>query len=125
MALRRPRLQQQTRLLPNPPRSTQPPDLLLDRSAPVESAAGSTATPVALAAMEVPGMTVKDSIQLSESFGGLQGVGFSDKNFVNSGQTVGQISIYAGERLDGISLEISAPKSLTFTTVELVDIARS
>ncbi|KUF89210.1 hypothetical protein AM588_10002308 [Phytophthora nicotianae] len=45
--------------------------------------------------MEVPGMTVKDSIQLSESFGGLQGVGFSDKNFVNSGQTVGQISIYA------------------------------
>ncbi|ETP27953.1 hypothetical protein F442_22763 [Phytophthora nicotianae P10297] len=75
--------------------------------------------------MEVPGMTVKDSIQLSESFGGLQGVGFSDKNFVNSGQTVGQISIYAGEHLDGISLKISAPKSLTFTTVELVDIARS
>ncbi|POM72400.1 Hypothetical protein PHPALM_10886, partial [Phytophthora palmivora] len=60
-------------------------------------------------------MTVKDSIVLSESFGGPHGTDFSDKNFVNSGQKVTQISIYAGKRLDGISLEISAPKSLTFT----------
>ncbi|ETK88013.1 hypothetical protein L915_07663 [Phytophthora nicotianae] len=62
-----------------------------------------------------PTMSVKDSIVLSESFGGPHGMDFSDKNFVNSGQTVSQISIYAGERLDGVSLEISAPKTLTFT----------
>eukprot|EP00644_Phytophthora_capsici_P010484 jgi/Phyca11/116288/e_gw1.30.171.1 len=60
-------------------------------------------------------MTVKDSIVLSESFGGPHGTDFSDKNFANSGQKVTQISIYAGERLDGVSLEISSPKTLTFT----------
>ncbi|KAG6962109.1 hypothetical protein JG688_00008781 [Phytophthora aleatoria] len=60
-------------------------------------------------------MSVKDSIVLSESFGGPHGDDFSDKNFVNSGQKVTQISIYAGERLDGISMEISSPKTLTFT----------
>ncbi|KAG6597964.1 RAN GTPase-activating protein 2 [Phytophthora cinnamomi] len=62
-----------------------------------------------------PTMSVKDSVQLSESFGGPHGMDFSDKNFVNSGQTVSSISIHAGERLDGITLQISAPKSLTFT----------
>ncbi|KAL3664383.1 hypothetical protein V7S43_010706 [Phytophthora oleae] len=78
-------------------------------SASVESTAGSAAV------TEAPGLSVKDSIQLSESFGGPHGTAFSDKNFVNSGQTVSQISIYAGKRFDGVSLEISAPKTVTFT----------
>ncbi|KAK1942616.1 hypothetical protein P3T76_006115 [Phytophthora citrophthora] len=78
-------------------------------SGPVESTGGS------LAGTETPGMTVKDSIQLSEAFGGPHGRDFSDKNYVNSGQTVSQISIYAGKRFDGVSLDISAPKTLTFT----------
>ncbi|KAG6614819.1 RAN GTPase-activating protein 2 [Phytophthora cinnamomi] len=52
---------------------------------------------------------------LSESFGGPHGMDFSDENFVNSGQTVSSISVHAGERLDGITLQISAPKSLIFT----------
>ncbi|KAG3098420.1 hypothetical protein PI124_g14119 [Phytophthora idaei] len=60
-------------------------------------------------------MTVEDSVQLSERFGGPHGTNFSDQNFVNSGQTVSAISLHAGERLDGITLEISAPKTLTFT----------
>ncbi|KAG4064916.1 hypothetical protein PC123_g389 [Phytophthora cactorum] len=59
-------------------------------------------------------MTVEDSVQLSERFGGPHGTNFSDQNFVNSGQTVSAISLHAGERLDGITLEISAPKTLTF-----------
>ncbi|ETP17870.1 hypothetical protein F441_07818 [Phytophthora nicotianae CJ01A1] len=62
-----------------------------------------------------PAMTIEDSIQLSERFGGPHGTNFSDQNFVNSGQTVSSISIHAGERLDGITLEISAPKTFTFT----------
>ncbi|KAK1942610.1 hypothetical protein P3T76_006109 [Phytophthora citrophthora] len=76
---------------------------------PVQSTAGS------VAGTEAPGMTVKDSIVLSEAFGGPHGRDFSDKNYVNSGQTVSQISIYAGKRFDGVSLDISAPKTLTFT----------
>ncbi|KUF96809.1 RAN GTPase-activating protein 2 [Phytophthora nicotianae] len=81
----------------------------------VASAAGSAASPAKQETPPAPTMSVKDSVVLSESFGGPHGTDFSDKNFVNSGQTVSQISIYAGERLDGISLEISAPKTLTFT----------
>ncbi|KAF1775525.1 Jacalin-like lectin domain [Phytophthora cactorum] len=84
-----------------------------------ESAEGSAAAPPAgsgpAEAPAAPAMSVKDSIVLSESFGGPHGDDFSDKNFVNSGQKVTQISIYAGERLDGISMEISSPKTLTFT----------
>ncbi|GMF50192.1 unnamed protein product [Phytophthora fragariaefolia] len=80
------------------------------------SAAGSTAGSAAgTEAPAAPTMTVKDSVQQSERFGGPHGMDFSDKNFVNSGQTVSSISIHAGQRLDGISLQISAPKSLTFT----------
>ncbi|KAE9350117.1 hypothetical protein PR003_g5514 [Phytophthora rubi] len=87
-----------------------------------ESAAGSGSgatapapAPAGTKAPAGPTMSVKDSVQLSESFGGPHGMDFSDKNFVNSGQTVSSISIHAGERLDGITLQISAPKSLTFT----------
>ncbi|POM76182.1 Hypothetical protein PHPALM_6610 [Phytophthora palmivora] len=77
------------------------------------SSAGSV--PESTKVSEKPAMTVEDSIQLSESFGGPHGTNFSDQNFVNSGQTVSEISIHAGERLDGITMEISAPKTLTFT----------
>ncbi|KAE9105261.1 hypothetical protein PF010_g13089 [Phytophthora fragariae] len=87
-----------------------------------ESAAGSGSgatapapAPAGTKAPAGPTMSVKDSVQLSESFGGPHGMDFSDKNFVNSGQTVSSISIHAGERLNGITLQISAPKSLTFT----------
>ncbi|KAE9008256.1 hypothetical protein PF011_g10774 [Phytophthora fragariae] len=80
------------------------------------SASGSTApVPAGTEAPAGPTMSVKDSVQLSESFGGPHGMDFSDKNLVNSGQTVSSISIYRGERLDGISLAISSPKTLTFT----------
>ncbi|RQM13420.1 hypothetical protein KXD40_003862 [Peronospora effusa] len=63
-----------------------------------------------------PTISVKDSIVLSERFGASDhGKDFSDKNLVNSGQTVKSIAIYAGKRLDGITLTNSAPKPLTFT----------
>lgn len=82
-------------------------------SAAATSTAASTAG--SKSASAGPTMTVKDPIQLSESFGGPHRTNFSDKNFVNSGQTVSSISIHAGKRLDGITMEISAPKTLTFT----------
>ncbi|EGZ15951.1 hypothetical protein PHYSODRAFT_545501 [Phytophthora sojae] len=77
--------------------------------------AGPAPAPAGTEAPAEPSISVKDSVQLSESFGGPHGMDFSDKNFVNSGQTVSSISIHAGERLDGITMTISAPKSLTFT----------
>ncbi|KAF4142197.1 Jacalin-like lectin domain [Phytophthora infestans] len=87
-----------------------------DKGSAAEAPAGSGVAQVAPpAGTEAPGMSVKDSIVLSESFGGPHGRDFSDKNYVNSGQTVSQVSIYAGKRLDGISLDISAPKTQTFT----------
>uniref|UniRef100_A0AAV1V3L6 Jacalin-type lectin domain-containing protein n=1 Tax=Peronospora matthiolae TaxID=2874970 RepID=A0AAV1V3L6_9STRA len=79
------------------------------------SSADTAVPPVESVAPLGPVMAVKDSIVLSESFGGPHGRDFSDKNLVNSGQTVKAISIYANKRLDGISLSISAPKTLTFT----------
>ncbi|OWZ22809.1 hypothetical protein PHMEG_0002429 [Phytophthora megakarya] len=78
-------------------------------SATIESPPVGTETPAGQT------MTVKDSIVMSESFGGPHGMDFSDKNFVNSGQVVSQISIHAGKRLDGITMMISSPKTLTFT----------
>uniref|UniRef100_M4B4H8 Jacalin-type lectin domain-containing protein n=1 Tax=Hyaloperonospora arabidopsidis (strain Emoy2) TaxID=559515 RepID=M4B4H8_HYAAE len=80
-------------------------------SSSAETAVPSTGTDAPLGLV----MTVKDSILLSKSFGGPRGRDFSDKNFVNSGQTIKAISIYANKRLDGIALSISAPKTLTFT----------
>lgn len=53
-------------------------------------------------------MSIEDYVHLSESFGGPNGMDFSGKNFANLGQTVSSISIHAGERLDGITLQISA-----------------
>ncbi|CAH0475771.1 unnamed protein product [Peronospora belbahrii] len=64
---------------------------------------------------ENPNMTVKDSIVQSEFYGGPHGKEFSDKNFVNSGQTIKSVSIYAGKRFDGITIEISEPKAITRT----------
>lgn len=80
------------------------------------SAAGSkNATAPPPPKVKEPAIDVKDSVQESEAFGGPHGNPFSDKNFVNSGQKVGQVSIYAGKRLDGVSLEIKSPKTMTFT----------
>ncbi|KAE9355576.1 hypothetical protein PR003_g2764 [Phytophthora rubi] len=89
---------------------------VLDPGSTEPAPAGTEApAPAATEAPAGPTISVKDSVQLSESFGGPHGTDFSDQNLVNSGQTVSSISIYAGERLNGIILEISAPKTLTFT----------
>ncbi|GMF43689.1 unnamed protein product [Phytophthora fragariaefolia] len=55
-----------------------------------------------------------DSVQLSESFGGPHGTEFSDQASVSAGQAVSSITIRAGERVDGISLEVTAPKASVF-----------
>ncbi|KAF1791059.1 Jacalin-like lectin domain [Phytophthora cactorum] len=68
------------------------------------SAAGSAGAPVA----------VQGPIQLSESFGGPHGKKFSDQASVVAGQTIGSITIRAGERVDGISLEVTGPTAVTF-----------
>ncbi|KAL3671629.1 hypothetical protein V7S43_003542 [Phytophthora oleae] len=56
-----------------------------------------------------------DAVQLSESFGGPHGNDFSDQASVVSGQTVTSITVRAGDRVDGVSLSISAPNPQTFT----------
>ncbi|KAG3098417.1 hypothetical protein PI125_g15337 [Phytophthora idaei] len=59
--------------------------------------------------------TFSQDVQLSESFGGPHGTEFSDEASVVVGQTVGSITIRAGERVDGISLEVTGPKAATFS----------
>ncbi|OWZ04107.1 hypothetical protein PHMEG_00024051 [Phytophthora megakarya] len=54
-------------------------------------------------------------VQLSESFGGPHGKQFTDQPAVTSGLTISSVTIRAGERLDGVTLEVSAPKKMTFT----------
>ncbi|KAG3119594.1 hypothetical protein PI124_g2253 [Phytophthora idaei] len=56
-----------------------------------------------------------DTVQLSETFGGPHGSEFSDEASVVAGETVSFITIRAGERVDGISLGVSAPSAHTFT----------
>ncbi|KAE8911837.1 hypothetical protein PF005_g9914 [Phytophthora fragariae] len=63
----------------------------------------------------VQGVVSDDAVQLSESFGGPHGNDFSDQASVVSGQTVTSITIRAGDRVDGVSLGISAPTAQTFT----------
>uniref|UniRef100_H3GBJ5 Jacalin-type lectin domain-containing protein n=1 Tax=Phytophthora ramorum TaxID=164328 RepID=H3GBJ5_PHYRM len=62
----------------------------------------------------VSGSLSDESIQLSESFGGPHGTEFSDEASVVVGQTIGSITIRAGERVDGISLEVMGPTAVTF-----------
>ncbi|OWZ04106.1 hypothetical protein PHMEG_00024050 [Phytophthora megakarya] len=89
----------------------------IDSSTKADSTDSSTAgsAPQSTKAPSESKMTVEDSIQLSKRFGGPHGTNFSDQNFVDSGQNVSTISIHAGERLDGITMEISSPKALTYT----------
>eukprot|EP00644_Phytophthora_capsici_P010483 jgi/Phyca11/116098/e_gw1.30.191.1 len=60
-------------------------------------------------------LSADDAVQLSESFGGPHGTEFSDQASVVAGQTIGSITIRAGERVDGISLEVTGPTAATFT----------
>ncbi|KAG3090943.1 hypothetical protein PI125_g17548 [Phytophthora idaei] len=76
------------------------------------SSAGTNA-PAATKSPE-PSISVEDSVQLSESFGGPHGTEFTDEAIATSGQTVGSITIWAGKRVDGIALEITAPVATTF-----------
>ncbi|KAL7997474.1 putative jacalin-like lectin domain-containing protein [Plasmopara halstedii] len=79
------------------------------------ASAAESASSASVVQSDTPTIDVKDSIQQSELFGGPHGMNFTDKNLVNSGQKVSQISIYAGKRLDGVSIDIKSPKTLTFT----------
>eukprot|EP00644_Phytophthora_capsici_P010459 jgi/Phyca11/116395/e_gw1.30.481.1 len=60
-------------------------------------------------------VTSDDTVQLSETFGGPHGTAFSDEASVVTGETVSFITIRAGDRVDGISLGVSAPTAQTFT----------
>ncbi|GMF22927.1 unnamed protein product [Phytophthora lilii] len=55
------------------------------------------------------------AVQLSETFGGPHGTEFSDEASVVAGETVSFITIRAGDRVDGISLGVSAPTAQTFS----------
>lgn len=74
-----------------------------------------TVAPAPPAAPAAPSISVEDSVQLSKSFGGPHGAEFSDKAAATSGQTVVSITIRAGERVDGVALEIAKPKAETFS----------
>ncbi|POM59219.1 hypothetical protein PHPALM_32084, partial [Phytophthora palmivora] len=53
--------------------------------------------------------------RLSQTFGGPHGEQFSDLSLATSGQTITSLTVRAGERVDGLTLEISAPTAQTFT----------
>ncbi|GMF55847.1 unnamed protein product [Phytophthora fragariaefolia] len=55
------------------------------------------------------------AVQLSESFGGPHGNEFSDQSAATSGQTISSLTIRGARRIDGLTLEVSAPKAQTFT----------
>ncbi|KAJ8555001.1 hypothetical protein ON010_g9482 [Phytophthora cinnamomi] len=54
------------------------------------------------------------AVQLSETFGGPHGSEFSDQDSIVGGETVSSITIRAGARIDGVSLDISGPTPQTF-----------
>ncbi|GMF22924.1 unnamed protein product [Phytophthora lilii] len=58
---------------------------------------------------------VKRVIQLSESFGGPHGNQFSNQPSATSGQTIASLTVRGAERIDGLTLEVSAPTKQTFT----------
>ncbi|OWZ07699.1 hypothetical protein PHMEG_00019873 [Phytophthora megakarya] len=60
-------------------------------------------------------LSADESVQLSESFGGPHGTEFSDQSSVAAGQTINSITVRAGERVDGVSLEVTAPTAATFS----------
>ncbi|KAG4238163.1 hypothetical protein PC116_g13808 [Phytophthora cactorum] len=72
-----------------------------------------TEAPTPAPAPTTPPISVDDSVQLSESFGGPHGNEFSDERAATSGQTVASITIRAGERVDGVILDITAPVAIT------------
>ncbi|KAL4173098.1 hypothetical protein KRP22_008253 [Phytophthora ramorum] len=53
-------------------------------------------------------------IELSDVFGGPHGSEFTDQPSAASGQTVSSITVRAGDRVDGVSLTITAPTPLSF-----------
>ncbi|KAE9110804.1 hypothetical protein PF007_g11726 [Phytophthora fragariae] len=55
------------------------------------------------------------AVQLSETFGGPHGNEFSDQSAATSGQTITSLTVRGGDRIDGLTLEVSAPKTQTFT----------
>ncbi|KAF1791060.1 Jacalin-like lectin domain [Phytophthora cactorum] len=59
-----------------------------------------------------PSISVEDSVQLSESFGGPHGTEFSDEAAATSGQTVASITIRAGERVEDHGGTGGDPKTL-------------
>ncbi|KAF4321891.1 hypothetical protein G195_004514 [Phytophthora kernoviae 00238/432] len=55
------------------------------------------------------------SLNLSEVFGGPHGNEFTDQPSAASGQTVGSITVRAGDRVDGLTLAITAPTAMSFS----------
>ncbi|KAE9012975.1 hypothetical protein PF005_g9909 [Phytophthora fragariae] len=53
-------------------------------------------------------------IELSDVFGGPHGSEFTDEPSASSGQTVSSITVRGADRVDGVSLTISAPTPLSF-----------
>jgi hypothetical protein len=60
-------------------------------------------------------VTSDASVQLSDAYGGPHGTAFSDQAAAAAGQTVSSITLRAGDRVDGLTLVISAPTPTTFT----------
>ncbi|POM66402.1 Hypothetical protein PHPALM_17741, partial [Phytophthora palmivora] len=83
----------------------------------VNLATGGTVAPedIAGSLSEVTTKANKRPVQLSESFGGPHGDQFSDQLACTSGMTITSVTIRAGERLDGLTVQVSAPKEMTFT----------
>ncbi|GMF22921.1 unnamed protein product [Phytophthora lilii] len=63
----------------------------------------------------VSSVSSDDPVQLGQTYGGPHGTEFSDQASVAAGQTVSSLTLRSGDRVDGLTLVISAPAPLTFT----------
>ncbi|KAG1708877.1 hypothetical protein DVH05_022509 [Phytophthora capsici] len=59
--------------------------------------------------------TLNPDIHLSNAVGGPHGTHFTDVGLAAGGQTVSAVSIQAGDRVDGVTLEVSDPTESTLT----------
>ncbi|KAL4164572.1 hypothetical protein KRP22_004437 [Phytophthora ramorum] len=69
---------------------------------------------LALATLVAHGAVATDEgVLLSEAFGGPHGTKYSDIDLVAPGQTVQSVTIQAGERVNGVGIEITDPSGVS------------
>ncbi|GMF22928.1 unnamed protein product [Phytophthora lilii] len=102
------------------PAASIPPASSAGSGATAPDASGSAAGSGSLAKSKPPSTTAPakpsgPAVQLSQTFGGPHGNEFSDQSAAVSGQTITSLTVRGAARIDGLTLEVSAPTKQTFT----------